>query len=157
MPTQVGTFSFTVQFEDDLGGTAQQALAIDVVAGPLAVTTTSLPSGYVGDVDSAGSPVTGVGGAGSLSEVAGSAHDARAHLEGTGGGSTGVTLHADGGTPPYTWAASGLPPGITLDPTTGTLSGTSTSPGTYQVEVTVTDAASDTATANLAIDVDRSG
>ena len=154
VPTQVGTFSFTVQFEDDLGGTARQALTIDVVAGPLAITTTSLPNGYVDEAYGAGSPGTVFGTtAGPVRVAASSTHDPRAHVQTTGGGSTGVTLHADGGTPPYTWAVSGLPPGITLDSSTGVLSGTPTKAGSYTVTVTVTDAADDTATAKLTLTV----
>ena len=40
----------------------------------------------------------------------------------------------------YTWSATGLPPGLTLNATTGTISGTPTTPGTYGVAVTATSA-----------------
>lgn len=43
-----------------------------------------------------------------------------------------------------------LPPGLTLSPQ-GVLSGTPTTPGTYSFDVTVTDADSNTATAELSI------
>jgi large repetitive protein len=52
------------------------------------------------------------------------------------------TLAASGGTPPYTWAiASGsLPAGLTLDPKSGTVSGTpSGAPGTSTFTVQITD------------------
>lgn len=38
-----------------------------------------------------------------------------------------------------TLSATGLPPGLTFDPSTGVLSGTPTKPGTYTVQVTATD------------------
>ena len=46
---------------------------------------------------------------------------------------------ASGGTAPYTWSGTGsVPPGLSLD-TTGGLSGTSVTAGTYSFTVTVTD------------------
>lgn len=48
---------------------------------------------------------------------------------------------ADGGSPPYTWQASGaLPPGLSLGPD-GSISGTPTATGTYSFSVTATDSA----------------
>ena len=46
-----------------------------------------------------------------------------------------------GGVPPYTWSAvfGALPPGLTLDPATGTLEGNPTAPGTFQFVGLVTD------------------
>ncbi len=58
---------------------------------------------------------------------------------GTAGSSYSVTLAATGGTPPYTWAASGLPGGLALDPATGTISGTPSAGGNFQFGVTVSD------------------
>ncbi len=52
------------------------------------------------------------------------------------------TLAASGGTPPYTWAilSGSLPAGLSLDPKSGTLSGTpSGSPATFTFTVQVTD------------------
>jgi Zn-dependent metalloprotease len=41
----------------------------------------------------------------------------------------------------YTWSATGLPPGITIGASTGTVSGTPTAAGTFTVTVTATSAA----------------
>ncbi|MBI3607021.1 MAG: cadherin-like domain-containing protein [Nitrospirae bacterium] len=71
---------------------------------------------------------------------------------------TGVTyqqaLTATGGKTPYTsWFATGLPPGITLDAQSGTLSGTASTPNTYNVTVSVLDAAGRTGTGTVIITV----
>jgi hypothetical protein len=49
------------------------------------------------------------------------------------------TLSVGGGRPPYSWSGSGLPPGLTLGPS-GTLSGTPTAPGSFEVFMFVLDA-----------------
>ncbi len=48
-------------------------------------------------------------------------------------------LEAVGGTMPYGWSATGLPPGVSLDAETGTLAGTPTTAGDYTAHITVTD------------------
>ncbi|MFD8110059.1 putative Ig domain-containing protein [Streptomyces microflavus] len=57
------------------------------------------------------------------------------------GVSAEVTNSAEGGTPPYTWMATGLPTGLSIVPATGTISGTPTTTGTSNVTVTATDSA----------------
>ena len=47
-----------------------------------------------------------------------------------------------GGTPPFTWAFSSLPRGITGNSSTGLISGTTGFPGTYNVTIVVTDSSS---------------
>lgn len=61
-------------------------------------------------------------------------------ISGFGGLSVTNSVAAAGGAAPYTWSATGLPPAITINPSTGTLSGR-LSVGTYTVTVTATDAA----------------
>ncbi|MEU0554412.1 trypsin-like serine protease [Dactylosporangium sp. NPDC006015] len=60
-----------------------------------------------------------------------------------------LTLRAQGGTTPYRFTASGLPTGLTLNPSTGVVSGTPTTFQTANVTVTVTDAAGRTARATF--------
>lgn len=46
---------------------------------------------------------------------------------------------ASGGVPSYTWSATGLPDGLMMSATNGAISGVPTTPGEYDVEITVTD------------------
>jgi hypothetical protein len=64
------------------------------------------------------------------------------------GASYSDTLTATGGTLPYTWSVSTgtLPPGISLNASTGVLAGTPTATGTSAFTVRVTDSNSQTAT-----------
>ena len=66
---------------------------------------------------------------------------------------TATPVTASGGRAPYSFAATGLPAGITVDAATGTLSGTPTRAGTWAAVVTVTDADGATATADVPITV----
>ena len=56
------------------------------------------------------------------------------------------TLTAAGGTPPYAWEMVGgsLPPGLSLNPVTGLITGTPTTAGDYPLKIRVTDKAGDT-------------
>jgi len=76
------------------------------------------------------------------------------------GQSYSAPVTATGGTTPYAWswaaqALSSLPPGLGIDPASGTISGTPNSAGTFNVTVTVMDSTSpqQTATANFSITV----
>ncbi|HUQ94529.1 MAG TPA: putative Ig domain-containing protein [Bryobacteraceae bacterium] len=55
----------------------------------------------------------------------------------------GVALRSEfevqGGVPPYTWSANGLPEGLSLDSTSGVLDGIPVAPGAYSFTVRVTD------------------
>jgi Putative Ig domain len=78
---------------------------------------------------------------------------------GTVGSMYSSAIGASGGTTPYTYNASGLPGGLSIDPSTGAISGTpgAGSAGTATVAVTVTDSTqptAQTATANLNLTID---
>ncbi len=66
-----------------------------------------------------------------------------------------ATVTATGGTTPYSWSATGLPKGLTLNSATGVLSGTPTKAGTFTVAVKVADSSKPTgkATATLTLTV----
>jgi uncharacterized protein (TIGR03437 family) len=67
-------------------------------------------------------------------------------------------LSASGGTTPYTWTATGLPPGLTMT-SGGTITGTPTSAGTFPVSFTVKDSSSPplSATTSLPLTVTNAG
>ncbi|RZM25560.1 MAG: hypothetical protein EOO88_18855, partial [Pedobacter sp.] len=58
---------------------------------------------------------------------------------------------ATGGTLPYTYSATGLPPGLSFNPSTREISGTPTQTGTFTIPVTVSDASGLSVTTNYAI------
>ena len=60
-----------------------------------------------------------------------------------------------GGKPPFTWslAASNLPPGLSLSPASGVISGTPTTNGVYPFQVQVTDSTGNYADANLSLTI----
>lgn len=72
-------------------------------------------------------------------------------------GSAGVaysaTLTAGGGQAPYTWSATGLPAGLTLNSQTGAISGVATANGTSTVNIGVTDAGARSASKTLVLTI----
>ena len=76
-------------------------------------------------------------------------------LDGTSDVSYSAQLVATGGTPPIGWSltAGALPTGLALNPLTGAISGTATSPGTSSFTVTATDATSAHVTQPLSITI----
>jgi hypothetical protein len=57
-----------------------------------------------------------------------------------------TTVAASGGTAAYTWSATGLPAGLTINSGTGAITGLPTAAGTFTVVVTVKDSAAQQAT-----------
>ncbi len=71
------------------------------------------------------------------------------------GKSYSATLQATGGVTPYTWSIvyGALPGGLSLSPSTGTISGTPTTGGTSELTIEVTDANANTAAVAVSISV----
>ncbi|MGZ4450231.1 MAG: M4 family metallopeptidase [Nocardioides sp.] len=67
------------------------------------------------------------------------------------------TISASGGTAPYTWTATGLPAGVTIGSSTGTVSGTPTTAGTYTATVTAKDAANATGSTSFTFTIGSGG
>lgn len=64
--------------------------------------------------------------------------------------SNGLTV--SGGEAPYAWTASGLPAGLTIDPTSGAIAGTPTAAGTYSaLTISVTDNLGVTASTSVSL------
>ena len=64
-------------------------------------------------------------------------------------------LTATGGQPPYRWSANGLPTGLSINPSTGQITGTPTAAGSFAIAITVSDTTlanfSDRFTMNVAL------
>jgi hypothetical protein len=76
--------------------------------------------------------------------------------EGIAGQAYTTVLEASGGTPPYRWAVTDLPTGLTLDAATGEIKGTSADMAFPYMSITVTDAAGASAQKDLRLSI-RSG
>ena len=110
-PTQGGLFGITVQ-ANATGGTDTRQLSLFVLA-PLGIQTLTGKT----------PPATGL----TAKRLVGQ--------------SLATGVKAVGGRAPYTFGAEGeLPPGLTLDPATGTITGAGTTAGEYPFTVTLTDA-----------------
>ncbi len=68
-----------------------------------------------------------------------------------------ITFGASGGTGGYTWSATGLPPGLSINPSTGVLGGTPTAIGTFNPQFIATDTANATFSVNLSLTINPPG
>jgi hypothetical protein len=66
-------------------------------------------------------------------------------------GTYNAQVQATGGTLPYTWSMTGAPAGLTINSSTGKISGTPTAGGIFNITVTVRDAANKTASKTFKI------
>jgi hypothetical protein len=115
-PTATGTFPLTIEVTDSTGTHASQSGSI--VISPAGTPPPPAPLQIVAP------------GAGTPDDV------------GTVGESFDETLEASGGVTPYSWAITGLPPGLSITPgpsEESEISGTPTTAGTYSFTITVTD------------------
>ncbi|HEY2295160.1 MAG TPA: Ig domain-containing protein, partial [Thermoanaerobaculia bacterium] len=69
--------------------------------------------------------------------------------------SNSLTYLATGGQAPYSWTATGLPPGLQIDAAGGFLYGTPTQTGSSQAEITATDATGETGSLSTVITVGK--
>ena len=127
-PTTAGTYSFTTKVVDKNGKTDTTTCTIVVAGTPVTL--------YCGSCGNYGYSSGGSG-------------------NGTVGTSYTSTLSVSGGSSPYTYSlvSGSLPPGLTLNTSTGVISGTPTTAGTYTFTSKVVDkyGNSDTATCTIKI------
>ena len=69
------------------------------------------------------------------------------------GSTVSATFGASGGTPPYRFASSGLPPGLSIGATTGVLGGTAASAGNFPFTITVSDSGGQSSTIQASLSV----
>jgi hypothetical protein len=76
---------------------------------------------------------------------------------GTVGTPVSLTMSASGGTAPYTWSATGLPTSLSINSSTGVISGTPSAAGTFNVTVTATASAGGSGTASFTWTIGTTG
>ncbi|MET8628628.1 M4 family metallopeptidase [Kitasatospora sp. NPDC004669] len=73
------------------------------------------------------------------------------------GGSVNLQIKASGGTAPLSYSATGLPAGLSINSSTGVISGTASTAGGFNVTVTATDSAGKTGSTSFAWTVSGGG
>src|SRR5581483_11147732 len=155
------TAGTTQQFNATVSGTSNVAVHWKTTAGTITtnglvgvpasgVSTLTVSAISVADPTKMASAVVSVtsgggGGNGNPTITTSSVPDA------TSGTAYNASLAASGGTTPYTWSISSgsLPSGLSLSSSTGAISGTTSSTGTFNFTAKVTDSTSKTGTAAL--------
>ncbi|MFI9812145.1 S8 family peptidase [Saccharothrix variisporea] len=142
------TISGTSMASPHVAGAAALYLSSNPTATPSAVQTALVNAATSGKITN-----PGTGSANKLLYVGGTTPSGPSvnnpgNQTGTVGTAVNLTVTATGGTPPYTFSFTGLPPGLTGG-SNGTVTGTPTTSGTYNVTVTVTDSASRTGSATF--------
>jgi hypothetical protein len=127
------------------------------VGGNNTTLTTTVPASLLTTPGAVNVQVVNPGGALSnvvtFTVVASLAINATSLPSGTTGSSYSFPLTGRGGTPPYTWSATGYPPGLAINPASGVLSGVPQASGSYVVTVVLRDAVNSTATAQFPLAV----
>jgi autotransporter-associated beta strand protein len=156
-----GTLEATVGFVPATGSVFR---IVDVTGGsPVTGTFAGLPEGTVFTVGTTQLQISYVGGTGNdvtLTVVpagppAPSITTTSPLLNGQVGVAYLMAIVGTGGSPPYTWSVTSgtLPGGLTLNSSTGVISGTPTASGTFNFTVTLTDNASQTASRPFAVTI----
>jgi subtilisin family serine protease len=155
--TATNTISGTSMATPHVAGAAALWLATHTGDSPAAVQTALINNSTSNKIVSAGtgSPnrllftgAAGVPGAPSVTNPG--------NRTGTVGVAASLQLSATGGTPPYTWTATGLPPGLSVNGS-GLISGTPTTAGSYSVTATAKDAANSSGSASFTWTVNPAG
>jgi PKD repeat protein len=140
-----------------LGGGGDRFLALNAAvtfAGPGTVSATGGPGGsdWTAALTLSGTSVvaTTVGGTGGTGGTGGSGGTSAPVItssniaSGTAGSAVTYTISATG--TPTSYSATGLPPGLVLNASTGAITGTPTASGTYSVKITATNGAGSSST-----------
>lgn len=137
-PTYNWTLQGTVPTGVSLSAATGTSVDLVLTGGPTGSVTVRCTNGTGPEFDQETFTLTTGGGGGGLSVTTTSLPNGTINV------AYNFTVAATGGTPPYTWSATGLPTGYSINPSTGAITGTTTTSGTFPVVITVTDSATPT-------------